>query len=228
MRRSWFVSAGSILSTAVLGLIMGSLARPLSKVSPAARPTAEREHSCVQQIAPEADASCDEIELATRWCEARLATLDAPTARLTLSAPRERDRFARGIDNAFASCGVPAKPVVADCSEPPCVISVRLEEQKAVEDAIRSCPALAALGFTEPIVQQWPIHCPDGTTETMGLVTASVDLQEVVEQLLPQKIREAESDGDNTFWAALFASYYGYGQVGRRAEQLSRQWPCGG
>jgi hypothetical protein len=200
----------------------GYLARPERTV---ARPPAETERAsriCVEPARSEQPPSCEEVDLATRWCEARLATMEAP-ARLRLTEPEPQPELDRQVRAAFASCGIAAEPVQTDCRELPCVVSMRLRDLQATHEAMKACAPLARLGFEETedfslILQQWPVRCPDGTTETMGMLARTTDLEPLIEELVPPSMEDE----------LLSGGYYALGQMGRRAEQLARSWPCGG
>jgi hypothetical protein len=173
---------------------------------------------CVQAASVAVD--CDRVDLATRWCEARLASLDAPS-RLTLAHPPVPSDHATAVVDALAACGVPTEPVEVDCAELPCVVSARLgADEEEVTRAIAACPELAALGFASAPVQAWPVQCPDGTASTMGLIVAGDEIDAIATAMVP------ELADDEGFAGAIIGGYFVAGQVGRRAEQLARRWPC--
>jgi hypothetical protein len=209
-----------IVILSVVGVAAGYLARPQRPAPPGPSARTERtERICVEPTRSEAP-SCEEVDLATRWCEARLATMQTP-ARLRLAEAEPQPELDQQLRAAFTSCGIAVEPVQTDCRELPCVVSVRMQDQRAVWEAVLACPALGALGFGDsgnfrPMVQQWPVRCPDGSTETMGLLTRTSDLDPLQEVLVPERWQE-EGMGD----------YYALGQIGRRAEQLAQSWPCG-
>lgn len=202
----------------VLCLPIGGIVGYLAHRPPAIASSPVTDRVCVAEA--EATSDCGVVSLSTRWCEARLATLDT-SSRLALVPRPVRDGYSEAVVDAFRSCGVPAVPVAVDCREPPCVVSAAIDDPEAVAAAIEACPELRALGFDPAPVQRWPVQCPDGTVSDMGFVVAGADLDSVAEALVPKEIADSDELG-----AAILAGYYAGGQIGRRADQLARSWPC--
>lgn len=106
------------------------------------------------------DASCEELELRERWCEAELADCTKQRDAVRHEWPEvdtveSPDRWSAAVDEAFEACGIDADLEVVDCAEYPCTAALRPKvasmdaasherEVERLTNAVRACPQLRA------------------------------------------------------------------------------------
>lgn len=133
------------------------------------------------------------------------------------------DRVARW----FAECDTGLEVVSTDCSEFPCLSTLRGDQWKPglvikLDDVFGDCPALDAdrPDSEHALLIDYEVDCPDGATETM-LVFATGDVDALVEAY-PEVPREGEA---NSLSGHEIISRLVH-DVGRRSDGLLGTWPC--
>lgn len=212
----------------------GVRTEPAAPSSPNTVPKAVRSLICapVRRAAAQ-DASCDELELRERWCEAELA--DCSERRDAVRHPwpeadgvESPERWSAVVDEAFAACGIDAELEVIDCAEYPCTAAVRPKvpmpdavsherELERLTKAVRACPQLRAAFHVgagqDDALDLFRLDAPcDGTHERFFALMA-IDTQ-------GGAFAEQQVSDDDIVERDVMRWMY------RRGDDLVGLWPC--
>jgi len=235
------VSAASLAVGVALGrawskpeVAASERAEPAATASPSAVPKAVRSLVCapVRRAAGE-DASCDELELRERWCEAELA--DCSKQRDAVRHPwpeadgvESPERWSEIVDEAFEACGIDAELEVIDCAEYPCTAAVRPKlptpdaasherELERLTQAVRACPQLRDAFHVgagqDDALDLFRLDAPCGGTHERFFALMAIDTQG--DAFAKQQV----SDGDIVERDVMRWMY-------RRGDDLVGLWPC--
>ena len=179
------------------------------------------------------DASCEELELRERWCEAELvdctkqrdAVRHAWPEADTVESP---ERWSETVDQAFEACGIDADLEVIDCAEYPCTAALRPKhpsldaasherEVERLTDAVRACPQLRA-AFNVGDGQQealdvFRLDAPCGEQHERFFAFMAVDTR-------GDAFAKQQADSDDIVERDVIRWMY------RRADDLVGLWPC--
>lgn len=209
-------------------------AEPAAPASPNAMPKAVRSLICapVRRAATE-DASCDELELRERWCEAELA--DCSKQRDAVRHPwpaadgvESPERWSEIVDDAFEACGIDAQLEVIDCAEYPCTAAVRPKlampdaasherELERLTQAVRACPQLRDAFHVgagqDDALDLFRLDAPCGDTHERFFALMAIDTQ-------GEAFAEQQISDDDIVERDVMRWMY------RRGDDLVGLWPC--
>lgn len=202
--------------------------------SPSAMPKAVRSLICapVRRAANE-DASCDELALRERWCEAELA--DCSKQRDAVRHPwpdadgvESPERWSEIVDDAFEACGIDAELEVIDCAEYPCTAAVRPKlpmpdaasherELERLTQAVRACPQLREAFHVGPgqddALDLFRLDAPCGDAHERFFALMAIDTQ-------GGAFAEQQVSDDDIVERDVMRWMY------RRGDDLVGLWPC--
>ncbi|MEM6926025.1 MAG: hypothetical protein AAF602_03775, partial [Myxococcota bacterium] len=130
------------------------------------------------------------------------------------------DEWNETMEEVFEACDLPADVVVTDCSEPPCVAALRVDDPDALGEAILACePFLDAFPQPEAGLTPLAVPCGDGRFDRMMLLT-TFDEEQRRAYFSDLGLQDAMDDDD------LSAFVEGYRILARRADWLVGMWDC--
>ncbi|MBX2798393.1 MAG: hypothetical protein KTR31_12005 [Myxococcales bacterium] len=211
------------------GVALGWLAKPAPAApepSPTPRPMVCAERPLVLQPSRPAE----EANLAHEWCLGRLEALQAQQSATLNHWPEDREysegelpeAWTAAMEQVFEDCDLHAEHVLTDCSEPPCVAALRIDDAESFTTALEGCATFTE-AFPDPEVGAVPmsVRCPDGSADMMVLLT-TFDREQ-------RRAYFSDLGFDPLLEADLIDPLSeGYRIMGRRADALTRFWDCEG
>lgn len=202
--------------------------------APTVAPKAVRSLVCAPVRRAASDgASCDELELRGRWCEAELADCGKQRDAVRHAWPESEgveapENWSEVVDEAFEACGIDAELDVIDCAEYPCTAAVRPKvampdaatherELERLTKAVRTCPQLREAFHVGPdqddALDLFRLDAPCGDTHErfFGLMAIDTEGDAFAQQ---QVTTDDIVERDVMRW------------MYRRADDLVGLWPC--
>lgn len=183
----------------------------------------------------EDDASCEALELRTRWCEGQLDQCTRERKAVRQPWPGEEsveapEAWSDAVEQALAECELGVELELVECTEYPCVAALRPadpgldqagreQEMKRLMETARACgPLRAAFGLQGPehdkAIDVWRLDARCGEGREGFFVLSALSPEGPAWSLLEKEAKDELEERDFFRW------------LYRRADDVSGLWPC--